>query len=631
MNRMLMLATSYFFILSAAAAAAPGAAPAVRKVDPPWWWIEHTVNPVRLLLRGENLQGAEIHSTRADIHIEDPRVNDRGTAVFASLRIDPDARPGEAGLTLLTGEGSAAVPFRLEPPLTDETFHGARGIDADDVIYLIMTDRFADGDPDNDVPPMAPRAATDRRNPRAYHGGDLRGVIERLDYLRELGVTALWLTPWYDNANTVYDCDQPWCPYTYYHGYHTIDYYAVEDHFGTLDTLRELAEEAHARGIKLIQDQISNHVALRHPWAADPPLPDWFHGSTDGHFKNTFQVDLLSSPHAAAADRAVVLDGWFSDDSPDLNQDEPEVARYLIQNALWWVGTTGIDGIREDTAQFVPRRFLRELTGALHRQHPRLTMVGEVLDIEPVHTSYYLGGRAGWDGVDTGLDSIFDFPTWSVAVNAFTAQKPMTDLRRVLRADALYPDPSRLTTLSGNHDLRRFVSWPGASLDRARPYLAFVLSARGIPQLYYGDEIGMAGDGDPDNRRDFPGGFPGDRESAFTSEGRTPGQARLWNWTRDWLALRHHHSALRRGTHVDLDAQAGIYTFARRDETETVVVAFNRAEKPGTTRFSSKAIEAVDGDTLVPLLGEGEPVLIAGKQVTFTLPPCTAVCFKLRR
>ncbi len=605
--------------------------PSVLKVDPPSWWPGHTINPVRLLIRGRHLGGARLLSSRRDIGIQDVSVNASGTYLFASLRIDAGAAPGDLALRLQTDGGEAEVPFRLEPPWNSNTFQGARGITADDVIYLIMTDRFSDGDAANNVPAGAPAQATDRGQPRGYHGGDFRGVIARLPYLQELGITALWLTPWYDNWNGFYECDKPWCPYSYYHGYHAVDHYAVEDHFGTLQTLRELVGQAHSRGIKVIQDQVSNQVGLHHPWVSEPPLPDWLHGSPDRHQSNPFRTEWLSSPHAAAVDRARVLDGWFSADSPDLNQDEPEVARYLIQNALWWVAATGIDGIREDTAQYVPRRYLRDLTAALHRQHPRITVVGEVLDLDPIHTSFYLGGQAGWDGVDTGLDSVFDFPSWAVAVNAFSGKAPLHELRRVLRADRLYPDAARLTTLTSNHDVRRFPSWPGASPDKARLQIAFTLALRGIPQLYYGDEIGLAGNDDPDNRRDFPGGFAGDPKSAFSASGRTPDQQRLWAWTRDWIALRRNHAALRRGGLTDLDSGPDHYVFARSDARETIVIALHRGDRPTVARFATEALGARAGMSLFPILGDGGPVRIEGGQISLQLAPCSATALELRR
>jgi glycosidase len=495
---------------------------------------------------------------------------------------------------------------------------------------MIMIDRFSDGDPSNNHPASSPREAVGRDKPRGFHGGDLRGIIDHLPYLQELGVTALWPNPWYDNFNGLYECNRPWCPYTYYHGYHAVDLYAVEDHFGTMDVLRELVVKAHERGLKVIQDQVSNHVGLRHPWVEDPPLRTWLHGTSAKHVQNPFRSELLLSPHAPAALRAPVLDGWFSDDSPDLNQDEPEVARYLIQNALWWQGSTGIDGIRQDTAQYVPRWFLRDLCDAVHRQSPKVTIVGEVLDPDPIHTSFFLGGRAGWDGVDTKLDSVFDFPCWYVACNVFTHKSPMMALRNVLKADAIYADPRSLITLTSNHDLRRFISWPQATLDDACLQMAFTLTMRGTPQLYYGDEIAMPGEGDPDNRRDFPGGFPGDSRSAFVSSGRTAEQQRMWSWTRDWIALRRAHQALRRGTLLDLDAKVNHYVYARKDTRETIVIALNRDAKSATADLLAEAIDAHVGMRLVPLLGGGEVTIVSGPSISLKLPPLSAVAFALR-
>jgi glycosidase len=613
---------------SSAVALAPP--PAILKVDPPSWWPGHSINPVRLVIRGKNLEGAKVVALRPETGVRSTRINERGTYVFLSLDIDPRALPGDASLRLETGSGTTLIPFRLEAPLPTGNLEGTHGIGPDDVIYLIMPDRFCDGDPTNNIPSDSPPAAFGRDKPRGYHGGDLRGIIDHLPYFQELGVTALWLTPWYDNFNGIYECDKPWCPYTYYHGYHAVDHYAVEDHLGTLEVLRELVSRAHARGLKVIQDQVSNQVGLQHAWVADPPLSTWFHGTPGNHVQNPFRSELLLSPHAPASMRASVLDGWFSPDSPDLNQDEPEVAQYLIQNSVWWLGATGVDGIREDTAQYVPRSFLRDLSNAVHRQSPRVTIVGEVLDLDPMHTSFFLGGRAGWDGVDTRLDSVFDFPTWWTAANAFSMKSPMTSLRNVLKADALYADPQRLTTLTSNHDLKRFISWPKATHDSARLQMAFTLTIRGIPQIYYGDEFLLPGEGDPDNRRDFPGGFPGHARSAFVASGRTAQEEKMWNWTRDWIALRRTHPALRRGALIDLDAQQHVYVYARKAVTETIVVALNRDDRPSTSIIPAAAIDAREGIRLVPLLGGGEVISVSRRSISLKLPPLSAIAFQLR-
>ncbi|HEY0174661.1 MAG TPA: alpha-amylase family glycosyl hydrolase [Pyrinomonadaceae bacterium] len=607
--------------------------PRVSKVEPPSWWAGHSINPVRLLIRGENLKDASVLAPAGGaFQISGAKSNASGTYLFVDLRINPDARPGDYSFNVTSSDGRgdaarATFNFRVNQPLDPAT--NFRGVTTDDVIYLIMPDRFSDGDPANNAPADSTPEANDRRNPRAWHGGDLRGVINRLPYLKDLGVTALWLTPWHDNWNGVNRCDKPWCPNTYYHGYHAVDYYAVEDRFGTLETLRELVEKSHALGIKVIQDQVANHVGSQHPWVKDPPLPDWFHGTFESHVRNPFRGDLLLSPHAPDAARRPTLDGWFSDDLPDMNQEQPEVARYEIQNSLWWVGVTGIDGIRQDTVQYMPRFFIRDLNVALDRQYPSMWMVGEAWNEDPIHTSFFIGGHAGWDGIDTRMDAVFDFPAWDVSRKVFTGRLPASALRHVLRADSLYPDPSRLVTMANNHDTRRFMSLEGAGVEGAMLHLAYVLTIRGTPQIYAGEEIAMEGGDDPDNRRDFPGGFPGDARDAFTRVGRTPVEQRVFEWTRDLLRLRREHAALRRGSQLDLHFDDDSYVYARRDGGETIVVALNRAAAPKEMTFPASYLDASDGARLEPLLGATDRPSVAAGSLKLTVPARSAVFYKL--
>jgi glycosidase len=559
------------------------------------------------LIRGRNLKGALIKSSSTNLRLSNFRINDNSTYMFADLHISPAAKPGKYSFFVETKAGRAEVPFTVEKPLVVDR---RERISADDVIYLIMIDRFADGDPANNNPADSPPEANDPKNPRAFHGGDLRGIINHLPYLKELGVTALWLTPWTDNWNGVNRCGKPWCPNTYYHGYHTIDYYGVEDRFGDLQTLRELVDKAHALGLKVIQDQVANHVGSQHPWVRDPPLPNWFHGTLAEHRLNPFNNSVLLSPHASERQVRDVLDGWFSDDLPDMNQDEPEVARYEIQNALWWVGVTGIDAIRQDTIQYMPRTFIRDLSNALHRQYPKLWMVGEVFQRDAAHTAFFIGGHTGWDGIDTKLDSVFDFALWNTSLNVFTNKLPVEALRDQLKYDALYPDPAKLTVLANNHDTRRFLSLEGATLTGAKLHTAFILSVRGIPQLYYGEEIAMEGGEDPDNRRDFP-------SSAFNASSRNAKEREMFEWTRAWIRLRREHSALRRGRLIDLVYDQNVYVFARQDNSETVVIGINRQDKPAEVTIPFKSV--------TPLLGEVRADTFQSK---ITLPAKTAVAFK---
>ena len=612
----------------AAALSVHASPPTVSKVEPPSWWANHTINPVRLLVRGAALQGGRLSSAHRGIRVSRISTSPAGTYLFADLHIAPSVAPGEYPLVLATLGGRTRLTFRIEAQLA--AAGNFQGITNDDVIYLIMPDRFANGDVTNDRPSDSPEAANDRKNARAFHGGDLRGVIERLPYLKDLGVTALWLTPWYDNWNGITHCEKVWCPHTYYHGYHAIDYYAVEDRFGDLELLRELVRKAHQLGIKIIQDQVANHVGSRHPWVTDPPLKNWFHGTLERHPLNKFNNSVLLSPNANKQEVRNTLEGWFSDDLPDMNQNDPEVARYEIQNALWWLGVTGVDGIRQDTIQYISRSFIRQLSDALHRQYPKMWMVGEVFETDAAQTAFFIGGHRGWDGIDTKLDSVFDFALWDSSRKAFTGRVPMRAARDQLKYDALYPDPSRITTLVNNHDTMRFMSLPGATLEGTMMHMAFTLSVRGIPQLYYGEEIAMQGGDDPDNRRDFPGGFPGDQRDAFQESGRTADEQRMFEWTRRWLSLRAQHSALRRGRLIDLFYDHDVYVFARQDQSETVIVGFNRSQPEKQIVIPAESLANVQAGELVPLLGGSARATIGRETIRLTLPPKSAIAFGFR-
>jgi neopullulanase len=632
-NMMLKLTCAMVCMVCALASvcgAAQDDAPSVTKVEPPSWWSKQNVNPVRLLVRGTNFRDAQVRATQPELQPSAVVINRKGTYLLVDVRISPIARPGPYTLVIETPHGKTTIPFRIESPLDSKT--NFQGITNDDVIYLIMIDRFANGDPDNDIPAGAPREATDRGNPRAYHGGDLRGIINHLSYLKSLGVTALWLTPWYDNWNGMNSCDKPWCPNTYYHGYHAIDYYTVEDRFGDLATLRELIEKAHSLGFKVIQDQVANHVGSQHPWVKDSPRDDWFHGTLAHHQLNKFGNSVLLSPHSNAEEVRNTLDGWFNDDLPDMNQDEPEVARYEIQNALWWVGVTGIDGIRQDTIQYMPRPFIRDLANALHRQYPRMWMVGEVFERDAAQTAFFIGGHTGWDGVDTKLDSDFDFSLWNTSLFVFTNKLPVRSLRDQLKYDALYPNPMRVTTPGNNHDNARFMSLEGATIEGAMMHVAFTLSVRGIPQLYYGEEIAMEGKDDPDNRRDFPGGFPvgpmQDSRSAFEPSGRTPREQQMFDWTRSWIRLRTEHPAIRGGRLIDLFYDDDAYVFARQDQSETVIIAFNRQNHARQINVPVASIGVRDGADFRSLIGSAAGIKVVRGQVSLTIPARTAIALK---
>jgi glycosidase len=552
-------------------------APIVEKVEPPNWWAGHTVNPVRVMVRGTNLKGARLTPASRALKVDNVRVNERGDHLFCDVVVSENAwwssenRSGRQAhsITITTQSGSTSFPFTVHAPLDPKA--NATSITNDDVIYLIMTDRFADGDQGNNKD-------VDRKNPRAWHGGDFKGITKRIPYLKELGVTAIWLTPWYDNPDEPNRCDKPWCPYTNYHGYHAIDYYGVENHFGSMADLQEMIRECRRNGIKVIQDQVANHVDLQHEWAKRRPLESWFNPKS----QNSFNDSVLLSPNASQAERDNVLNGWFNDILPDLNQNEPEVPRYLIQNALWWIGMTGIDGIRQDTIQYMPRTFIHDWSAAIRTQYPNYWMVGEVLEEDSPHTAFFQGGRTGWDGIDTHLPSVFDFNLWKTSTDVFTGKKPARALRDVLKYDGLYGNINNIALLTSNHDVDRFMSLPGATPEGAMMHIAFTLSSRGIPQIYYGDEIGMSGGHDPENRKDFLGlASPEVTELSGI-------ERRIRLFTRQWINLRRSIRALREGKTIDLHYDDDSYLFGRYFEqgeslrnrrNSYAVVAFNVSGK----------------------------------------------------
>src|SRR6185369_2780628 len=344
-------------------------APEILKVDPPSWWTQSTVNPVRLMIHGRNLQDAQVEVQGLRV----VKINNTGTYIFVDVFIPANAKPGQRSLSITTPRGAAQASFEVLPSLNRAGRF--QGFSPNDVIYLIMIDRFADGDPSNNT------GLYDRKNKFYYHGGDLQGVIDHLPYLKELGVTAVWLTPWYDNYDRLNEIElKEDKPSTGFHGYNPQDFYAVEEHFGTLAKLRELVDAAHRNGIKIIQDQVMNHTGPYHPWVDDPPTPRWFNGTKSNHLKNVFQTWVLHDLRAVEKLKRETMEGWFLDFLPDLNQHDSEVSRYLIQNTLWWIGTTGLDGIRMDTWQYVPNSFWRDWTSAVKREFPSFKVVGEVKD-----------------------------------------------------------------------------------------------------------------------------------------------------------------------------------------------------------------------------------------------------------
>jgi len=566
------------------------AGPTVTKVEPPNWWPGHTLNPLRVLIHGTGLSGATVKA--AGLKTSHVRVSEAGTYLLVDVDVPRRAKVGSYPLQIHTAMGDAQADFRLDAPLDPNG--SFQGFGPDDVIYLITPDRFANGDATNDDPVVS-KGMFDRTKSRYYHGGDLQGIIDHLPYLKSLGVTAIWMTPVYDNTNTL-NRQQAVGGQAIadYHGYGATDYYGVEEHFGTLELLRTLVDEAHKQGMKVIQDQVANHVGPGHPWVTDAPKPTWFHGTAAKHVNETWQVWGVTDSGAAEKLKRDVLDGWFVNILPDMNQDDPDVARYEIQNALWWVGMTGFDGIRQDTLPYVPVAFWKEWSAALHKQYPKLRAVGEVFDGDPAVPSFFQGNA---------VDTVFDFPTYFNIRDVFAKGGSFETAARTLAKDRYYQDPNSLVTFLGLHDVARFMNEPGATVAQLKMAFTYLLTVRGTPMIYYGDEIGMKGGDDPDNRRDFPGGWKEDARNAFEATGRTAEEQEVFGYVQKLLALRAKIPALRNGRFMDLAVMEKTWVFARGDEA---VIVMNNGDAA-----SDVEVPFTDG-RYVGQLGGGELVVSGG-------------------
>jgi len=610
---------------------ASDAAPAVTKVEPPSWWTGLTPE-VMLLLSGHDLEATHVACNLPTLRVSRTQATGGGNYLFIWLKIGEGTKSGTAVCRITTpiGMTSFELPLAARAP----TLGKFQGLSLDDVIYLIMPDRFANGDPTNDAPAEA-RGSYDRSKPRAYHGGDLLGIQNHLSYLQDLGVTTLWLTPVVKNG-AAQD----------YHGYGAIDLYAVDPHLGALKDYQDLVAAAHKMGMKIFFDVVPNHVGPQNPWVSNPPLPDWFHGTRQHHLdsfsplKDSFYgqpagqattndpFESLIDPHAPARMKQNLTEGWFFGILPDMNTENPVVEQYLLQNSIWWAEISGLDGYRVDTFPYVGRKFWAKWHAGLRRIYPNLTTIGEVFHPDPSVTSFFVGGVRRYDGIDSGLSTVFDFPMFFALRDVLLRNAPAGRIADVLRHDSLYPRPDALVSFFANHDVPRFASAEGSSATKLKLAFGLTLTLRGIPELYYGDEIGMPGGGDPDNRRDFPGGWTGDSNGAFAQKGRTRDQQEIFSYVQSLLALRREHVALRTGQLWHLASDDSAYVFVRESEEERIIVAFNNADRARELRIPLTGTPVQRAAEISLLFGEAKAEL-AGNEIRMNMPPQSLSIFSL--
>lgn len=583
-------------------------AQSIDRVEPAFWWAGMHHPELQVMVYGDGIGAA-----RATLAPTPGVTLDRVTAVespnylFLDLTVTDEAQPGALAFTFAGPEGTTTLDYELKAR-TRAPGSYAQGFSSEDVIYLMMPDRFANGDPSNDTLPGLLEGA-DRANPNGRHGGDFAGVRDRLGYLDDLGMTAIWFTPIFENDMTP--------AYGAYHGYAATDMYATDPRFGTMDEFVGLVDAVHGRGLKVIMDMIHNHIGDQHWWMADLPTPDWVHDWAEvGQTNYTGQAAI--DPYAAEADRRQLVDGWFVREMPDLNQRNPLLAQYLLQNTVWWIEHTGVDGIRMDTYLYPDKAYMARWARHVMTEYPTFNIVGESWVTSVPHEAYWQDGFAApGDGYASNLPSVTDFPLAFALRDA-----PGGDLFKVydtLAQDHAYPDPNALVTFFDNHDLSRAY---GQDLDALRLGLALQLTTRGIPQLYYGTEIAMPNGaqtgGDGYKRLDMPGGWPGDPRDAFVEAGRTETEQAAFETVRTLARWRQTADVVHHGRLTQFIPRDGVYVFFRWDADDTVMVVLNTAAEPRTLaldRFAERVLDhtlardVLTGDTL----RLGETLAVAGR------------------
>lgn len=551
--------------------AGPAAAQIVSRMEPGNWWTGMKTDRIEVMFQGERIADAQVSLDAPASEILAVTRTDNPNYLFVEICIGEEQRPGTLRFDFRQGRRRQQVGFPLCERDTLRTLH--RGYDTSDVIYLLMPDRFVDGDPSNNtVEGMADRL--DRSAPNGRHGGDLQGMIDKLDYLAALGVTAVWSTPLWEMNHDKGS----------YHGYAATDFYRIDARYGSNELYRRFVAEAHKRGIKVLIDLVPNHCSISHPWLTDLPAADWVHPQTSGR---TLAIPAWTDPHASESDYRLNKDGWFTRFMPDLNQSNPHLLRYLTQNAIWWVEYAGLDAIRVDTYPYCERDEAAKWTRAIREEYPAINIVGECWQNHPATVAYWQTGARNFDGYDSQLPSVMDFPLMDAMHEAFGGgrSRGVNKLYNILSQDYLYPDPQALLVFADNHDTQRIASAVGRDPDLYKAALGFLLTTRGTPQLYYGSEVMLDSEKegiytDNANRKKIEGSWPGDPRDAFTRAGRTELENDIFDYVSALLNWRKGSQAVCYGTLRHFKPRGNSYVYFRCTEQERVLVGVNLSDRP---------------------------------------------------
>ena len=593
----------YLFIISIAFSISTFALN-VDRVEPMFWWVGMKNPSVQLMVHGQEIAMTEISLTYPGVKIQTISRQENPNYVFIDLSISPEAKAGSFPIQFRKNK-KEVVSYTYELKTREAHSANRKGFDGSDVIYLITPDRFVNGNPANDAV-VGMKELPNRSHMNGRHGGDIQGIKNSLDYLSGMGFTSVWLNPVLENNMTQVS----------YHGYSTTDFYKVDPRYGTNEEYRELGKAIHGKGMKLMMDMIFNHIGSEHWWMNDMPSADWLNFYPEYKI-TTHRRTVNQDPHASEADKKAMSDGWFVPSMPDMNQRNPFLLNYLIQNSIWWTEYVGLDGIRMDTYPYPDKLAMAEWTNRMLEEYPDFYMVGEEWSMNPATVAYWQKGKLNQDGYVSNLPGLMDFPLNNAVVqslkNPETWGGGLVTLYEALSNDFQFANPDKLVIFPDNHDMSRFYTQLGENVDLLKMGIAYYATTRGIPQLFYGTEILMSNPGTEEHgviRSDFPGGWAGDQVNAFTGTGLTDKQKQAQEYIRKVLNWRKTNTIVQSGELKHFAPENGIYVYFRYNQSGKVMVVMNKnahQKTIDTVRFSevmgncTSGKEIISGNTITDL------------------------------
>ena len=536
-------------------------------LEPPFWWAGMEDDRLQILVHGENISELIPEISYPGVTVSEVNKIESPNYLFINLRLSRNISPGELEI-VFKRKRKPQLTYKYEILERDPGSADREGFSAKDVIYLITPDRFSNGNPDNDSLPRL-KEKVNRKNKDGRHGGDLQGVIGHLDYISNMGFTQIWLNPVLENDHPKFS----------YHGYSTTDYFKIDARFGDNELYRRFSKEAKKKGIGIIKDVIPNHIGSEHWWMKDLPSSDWVNNK--GIFKRSSHVhEVIYDPYVTKSQIREMTDGWFVKTMPDLNQRNSFLATYLIQNSIWWIEYADLSGIRVDTYPYAEKEFLSEWSGRIISEYPNFNFVGEEWNINSSMIAYWQSGSQNNDGYISSIPSMMDFPLQNALVRSLkdndSWNSGIGDVYRVIANDYVYGDPYNLVVFAGNHDMQRIYSQLNNNIDLYKMAMSFILTTRGIPQIYYGTEIIMESTADHGElRRDFPGGWKGDKVNAFSRKGLSNKEIEAQKYLKTLLNWRKKSPAITNGKLIHYPPKDGVYVYFRLFDNESVMVLIN--------------------------------------------------------